>query len=33
MCVLFNGLVIFGFFLIKSGRFTQVYEKHISCYF
>jgi ATP-binding cassette subfamily C (CFTR/MRP) protein 4 len=27
MCVLYNGLVIFGFFFIKSGRFIQFYEK------
>jgi ATP-binding cassette subfamily C (CFTR/MRP) protein 4 len=32
MCVLYNGLVTFSFFLIKSGRFTQAYEKNISCY-
>jgi ATP-binding cassette subfamily C (CFTR/MRP) protein 4 len=32
MCVLYIGLVTFSFFLIKSGRFTQVYEKNIYCY-
>jgi hypothetical protein len=27
MCVLYTGLVTFSFFLIKSGRFIQFYEK------
>jgi hypothetical protein len=31
MCVLYNGLVIFAFFLIKFGKFIQFYEKNISC--
>jgi hypothetical protein len=30
MCVLYTGFVTFSFFLIKSGRFIQFYEKNIS---
>jgi ATP-binding cassette subfamily C (CFTR/MRP) protein 4 len=33
MCVLYNGLVIFAFFLIKSGKYIQFYETNISCQF
>jgi ATP-binding cassette subfamily C (CFTR/MRP) protein 4 len=31
--MLYNGLVIFAFFLIKSGKFIQFYETNISCQF
>jgi ATP-binding cassette subfamily C (CFTR/MRP) protein 4 len=33
MGVLYNGLVIFGFFLIKSGMFIKFYEKNIFRFF